>query len=409
MFDLDKWQEILHTIGKNRLRTFLTGFSVSWGIFMLILLLGIGSGLQNGVNKEFERDAQNAIWFGGGRTSMPYKGLKPDRFINFNNEDYETLKNALPAAENVSGRLHVWQINSMSYSKQYGQFDLKAVHPAHGNVEKVKILEGRFINDLDISRYRKVAVIGTLVRDELFKKEKPLGKYIKLNNIPFLVVGVFEDVMEQEMRRIYLPISVIQRLYTGKEDVGVLTLTTGNASTAESIKMADKIRELMAEAHDFDVRDKRAMWLFNTNEEFQKFINMFRGIRIFIWIIGIGTIIAGIVGVSNIMLVVVNDRTREIGIRKSMGATPWSVISLILQESILITTFAGYVGLVCGVGVLELVSRHLTAIPYFNNPSVHLGVAVSATMVLIASGVLAGFIPAKRAAGIKPIEALRED
>lgn len=410
VFDIDKWQEIFETIRKNKLRTFLTGFSVSWGIFMLIILLGSGTGLQNGVEEQFAGDAINSIWIGGGMTSMPYNGLKPGRFIQFDNSDYELIRKEIKNVENVSGRLDFWTSSPVNYKNEYGQFDLKAVHPDHRKVENVKITEGRFINDLDIEKCRKTAVIGRLAKDALFKGEDPVGKYVKINGISFVIVGVFEDARDQEMMRVYLPISVIQKIFTGRDDIGVLTMTTSNGvSSDKSIEIADEVKMKLAEKHKFSPDDQRALWINNNAENYQEFQNLFNGIRLFIWIIGIGTIIAGIVGVSNIMLVVVKDRTREIGIRKAIGAPPHSAISLVMQESVLITAFSGYFGLVLGVVVLELADRFMPPNEFFARPEVNLNVAVSATLLLIISGALAGFFPAMRAAKIRPIEALREE
>ncbi len=409
MIDIDKLQEIFDTIKKNKLRTFLTGFSVAWGIFMLILLLGSGNGLHNGVKQEFEIDAINSIWFGGGRTTVPYKGLKPGRYIQFRNDDYEMIIRSIKGVDNVSGRLNVWNASAVNYKDQWGQFDLKAVHPAHRNIEKVQMIEGRFINELDITHFRKVAVIGKLVKDALFKGEDPIGKYIKINTISFRVVGSFEDVMDVEMRRVYLPISIIQKIFTGQDRVGLLTLTTGDANVKESQAIADNIREKIAEKHRFDVEDQSAMWLNNNVENYQEVVDIFTGIRIFIWIIGLGTIIAGIVGVSNIMMVVVKERTKEIGIRKALGATPWDTTSLILQEATMITAFAGYLGLITGVFLLELVAKNIPENEFILNPEVNIKVAVLATLVLIVSGVIAGLFPALRASAIKPIDALKEE
>ncbi len=409
MIDIDKWQEIFDTLGKNKLRTFLTGFSVAWGIFMLIVLLGMGEGLRNGVHEEFANDAINSIWFGGGRTSIPYKGFKPDRNVELTNDDYRDIKSNIDGAENVSARLNVWA-GSVNYERESGDYDLKAVHPEHREIEKVAIMSGRFINNLDISDCRKVAVIGRLVMEELFKGADPMGKYIRINGINFLITGVFDDREERELRRIYLPVSIVQKVFTGNDNIGALTLTTGDIPFEETVAMADGIRNRIADKHLFDPADRRAMWLFNRSEEYQRFMSLFNGIEVFHWVVGIGTLIAGIVGVSNIMFVVVKDRTREIGIRKAIGATPWSITSLIVQEAVLITTFAGYFGLVAGIGALELTSRYFAAaIPFFADPGVNLAAAVSATLILIASGALAGYFPARKAASIRPIESLRED
>ncbi len=409
MFDLDKWQEIFSTIKKNKMRTFLTGFSVAWGIFMLIILLGSGYGLENGVKKEFEGDAVNYLWVNPGITSMPYKGMKPGRFIRFTNEDHEMFK-VVEGIDKSSARINIWQNNTIQYKSEYGNYDIIGIHPDYSDLERLTMTGGRFLNPFDISKYRKNAVIGTIVQDALFKDEDPLGKYINVSGVPFKVVGTFDDPGgERDMRRVYIPVSTAQRLFNMGNRIQNFTLIMEDATAEESKQMEEFVKQKLASKYKFDVNDRRAMNIFNTIENFQQFMNLFAGIRLFIWIIGVGTIIAGIVGVSNIMMIVVKERTKEIGIRKSMGATPWSIISLILQESILITAFAGYVGLVLGVAVLELVSSLLPPADYFANPEVNIQVAIIATIILIVSGALAGFVPARKAASIKPIVALRDE
>ena len=408
MFDIDKWQEIFATIKKNRLRTFLTGFSVAWGIFMLIILLGSGRGLENGIQKQFEQDAANSIWIYRGQTSMPYKGLKPGRRIKFTNDDYDYSKREIKNIENLSSRLSVYPQRNLSYRNEYGNFDIIGVHPGTKALENVDILEGRFLNEFDVNNNRKVVAISTDVKEALFKDQNCLGEYIKINNIPFKVIGLFEDSAERDNQRVYIPVSTTQKIFTGGREIRNLAFTTGNASVEESMKMEDEIRTSFAQRHKFDKDDQRAIYINNNVEEYQKFQNLFAGIRLFVWIIGVGTIIAGIVGVSNIMLIVVKERTKEIGIRKAIGATPTSIIGLVLLESILITGFAGYIGLVLGVGVLELISPHVQS-DFFTNPEADFRIAVSATILLIASGALAGFVPARKAARIKPVEALRDE
>jgi putative ABC transport system permease protein len=408
MFDIDKWQEIFSTIKKNRLRTFLTGFSVAWGIFMLIILLGSGKGLENGVTKQFEQDATNSIWIYRGQTSMPFKGLKPGRRIKFTNEDYEISKRDIKNIDNVSSRLSIFQQRNLSYKNEYGNFDIIGVHPGTKYLENVKVLEGRFLNDFDINSSRKTVAISTDVRKALFKEQAFLGEYIIINKIPFKVIGLFEDSSERDNRRVYIPVSTAQKIFTGGTEIQNLAFTTGDANVKESMEIENEIRNSFAVRHKFDKEDQRALFINNNVEQFTQFQNLFKGIRMFVWIIGIGTIIAGIVGVSNIMLIVVKERTKEIGIRKAIGATPGSIIGLILMESILITGFAGYIGLVLGVGLLELISPYIQS-DFFTNPEADFRIAVSATILLILSGALAGFVPARKASSIKPIEALRDE
>jgi len=409
IFDWDKWQEIFETMKKNKLRTFLTGFSVAWGIFMLIILLGSGNGLENGVRKEFEGDATNTLWINPGQTSVAYKGLKAGRTIQFTNEDHDLVKKEIPHIDKISGRINVWQNNTISYKKEYGNFDIIACHPGYGYYETLDVLSGRFINDDDIKDFRKVVIISIIVRDALFKGEDPMGKFIHVSGIPFKVTGVFSDVGgDRDMQRVYVPLSTAQRIFNYGNKIANLSIVTKDIDVEESQAMAEKIRQTIAQSHKFDPTDQRAVGVWNNLEQFKQFLNLFASIRLFIWIIGIGTIIAGVVGVSNIMMIVVKERTQEIGIRKALGATPWSIVSLILLESVLITSFAGYIGLVMGVGLLELISPVFeSSDTFFKNPEVNISVALGATVVMIVSGMLAGFVPARKAARIQPIEALR--
>lgn len=410
LLDLDKWQEIFETMKKNKLRTFLTGFSVTWGIFMLIILLGSGNGLENGVRKEFEGDATNTIWINQGQTSMAYKGLKEGRPIRFTNEDYDLLDREIPNIEHFSARQDVWQSNTLSYKGEYGNYDIVSCHPGYGYYETIELLSGRFLNDDDIKETRKVVAMSTVVRDALFKNgTEPLGEFIQINGVPFKVVGVFTDPGgDRDMQRVYIPVSTAQEVFNFGNRVSVLCMTVKDVTVEESQVMAEDIRYTLASSHTFNPEDQRAVFIRNNIEEFKKFLTLFSNIRLFIWIIGIGTIVAGVVGVSNIMMIVVKERTQEIGIRKAMGATPWSIVSLILQESVLITGFAGYIGMVMGVGLLELIRPAFeSGDAFFRNPEVDVWVAAGATLILVLAGMLAGFVPARKAAKVKPIEALR--
>jgi len=411
MFDIDKWQEILSTISKNKLRTILTGFSVAWGIFMLIILLGSGTGLQNGVENQFADDAFNSLWVYSNQTSIAYKGYNAGRRIQFKNADYERTKHTIKQADHISGRLYVSSANTTSYKNNFGTYSIWAVNPGNRFIENTIITKGRYINNLDIQNFEKVAVIGNIVKDDLFKNgENPIGQYIKIGNIPFKVVGVFNDKGgEGEMRIIYLPITTAQRVFNGSNNINQLMFTVGNASVEESKKIAEQVRSEMAQYHHFEPKDQRAVRVNNNLEEYMKVQNLFTGIRVFIWIVGIGTIIAGIVGVSNIMMIVVKERTKEIGIRKAMGATPLSIVGLIMLESVVITSLAGYIGLVLGVGLLELIKANIPPSDFFMNPEANIYVALTAMALLIFAGTLAGFIPARKAAAIKPIEALRDE
>ncbi len=410
MFILDRWEEIFITIKKNKLRSFLTGFSVAWGIFMLIILLGSGRGLENGVHDQFRSSAVNTLWVWGGETSMPYKGLQPGRDITFENADYSNVKTHVPGIEYIAGRSHVWGNGVISYKSEYGNFDIRSVHADYGLIEKVTLREGRFVNPNDVEKSLKVACIGIAVKEALFNDENAIGQYINIQGVPFKMVGIFEDDdgRQDNQRTVYIPITTAQKVFMGRDRLQTLAITVASNDVDDSKRMEEAIRSKIAARHIFDVKDERAMFIWNAVEEFKKFMDLFTAIRIFIWIIGTGTIIAGIVGVSNIMMIAVNERTKEIGIRKSLGATPASILMLIMQEALFITTIAGYIGLVLGVGLLELISPYVQS-EFFRNPDANLGIAISATIVLIIAGVIAGYVPARKAVAIKPVEALKDE
>jgi putative ABC transport system permease protein len=409
MFDIDKWQEIFETIDKNRMRTFLTGFSVAWGIFMLIILLGSGKGLQNGIDSQFRQDAVNMIQFGSGTTSISYKGLQPGREVKFTNEDYDYLRTAVPGLDKISSRYFLWQNRVISHKTDYGVFDIIAGHPDYLDIENATVIEGRFMNMIDIQRERKVVVIGDPVKKALFKNGgSPIGEYIQINGIMFQVVGVFTDKSERDMNRVYIPVSTAQMISGGGNRVHNFAVTS-NLSAKESEALEDNLRTAFSRRHNFAKEDQNAMWMWNTLKEYKQFSNLFLSIQIFVSIIGAFTIIAGIVGVSNIMIIVVNERTKEIGIRKAIGATPYSVVGMILFEAILITSLAGCIGLVLGVLLLNGISSVMPANDFFKNPEVDFTIALISTAVLIVAGTLAGLMPAIRASRIRPVVALRDE
>jgi len=411
MFDLDTWHEIVDTIKANKLRSSLTAFSVAWGIFMLIVLLGSGQGLANGIEYQFRDDAINSIWVYPGQTSIPYRGMPPGRNLQLTNEDRNEIKSNVGGVDHITSRFYIGGNLRVRYRNESTTFDVRSVHPDHLFLEKTIITEGRFLNDLDLSEYRKVAVIGLRVRDALFKKEKPLGKNIEINGVAFKVVGLFTDEGgEGEQEKIYLPITTAQRAFGGANRVRMIMMTTGDTPLEQTEAMAKDVKRRIATRHAFSTEDPRAVNVGNNNEEFAKFKSLMAAIRLFVWIVGVGTILAGVVGVSNIMMITVRERTREIGVRKALGATPWSVVSLVLQESILITSVAGYFGLVLGIAVLEVAAKNLPpGSDFFRNPEVNFTVAVEATLLLIVAGLAAGFVPARRAAAVRPVEALRNE
>lgn len=421
MFDVDIWQEIFSTIRKNKLRTFLTGFSVAWGIFMLMVLLGSGNGLSNGVKTQFAENAVNVMWMWTGETSIPYNGLKEGRPVKFNNRDYEFLTTKSKEVEKVSSRYYLPNEVLYVYGKEYGSFETCSCYPSLQEMENIVTGKGRFINEMDMNEFRKVVVISEEIRKALFKEEDAIGKYLKIGDVPFQVIGFTENKKRQDRNRTaYIPFTTAQRIFSGSDRVHAFTVTSKMVQTSEAAdSITDRIRADMALRHNFDPKDKRAMGSFNMLTQYIRTMKIFQAINLFVWIIGIGTLIAGIVGVSNIMLILVKERTREIGIRKAIGATPFSVIGLVLLESILITTVAGYIGLVMGVGLMEMINMGLEQAAsasaeaadnvFFKNPTVDFKTAVSATLILIFSGAIAGYLPARKAANVTPIEALRDE
>jgi putative ABC transport system permease protein len=412
MFEIDKWQEIYSTVRKNKLRTFLTGFSVAWGIFMLIILLGSGKGLENGVAEQFRGGASNGVWVSSGITSLKYKGLKVGREIKFKNEDYNALNVSVKGHDRISSRLFLGN-RLVSYKNEYGSFFISPCHPDYGYIKEIELVQGRFLNNIDIRDFRKVATIGEKVKTALFKGKDTvaMGKYININGVLFKVIGVFRDFSrnDDELKRVYIPISTAQRIFKGNDVVQQISFTTGSATPEEANLMVEETKSLLSRRHTFDIQDPRAINVWNKSEDVRRFTALFAGIRMFIWIIGIGTIIAGVVGVSNIMMIVVKERTKEIGVRKAIGATPGSIIGLVLQEAIVITGFAGYIGLILGVGLLEIISKKMPPSDFFKNPEANFSLAIGATILLIIAGAIAGFVPAMKAAKVRPVDALRDE
>ncbi len=423
--NLDLWLEIFETVRKNKLRTFLTGLSVAWGIFMLVALMGAGSGLEHGATHEFRDDAINSIWISRGRTSLPWHGRGPGRDVPLGNADHDAVARTVDGIEHITSRMNMWGNYPVSRGDRSSAFDVRAVKPDHRFIEKTIVTRGRFLNDLDIAGHRKVVVIGKAVEDFLFGgagfvgRSSPrvdsaggaesLGATIEIAGVAFQVVGVFEDVgSEGEMKMVYIPISTAQRAFNGKDRINAIMFTVGGASTEESKAIERQAVELLAARLDFSPDDKRALRVHNNLEDFQKISDIFVGIRFIVWLVSIGTILAGVVGVSNIMLIAVKERTREFGVRKALGATPASIIGLVVLEAIVLTSLSGYVGLLAGVGLVELAAHLVPAAPFFREPTIDFGAAINATALLVVSGALAGFFPAWRAARVNPVEALRD-
>ncbi len=414
MFSLERWHEIFETLNKNRLRTFLTALSVASGIFILVILLGVSTGIQKGVQSEFEQDATNRISVWTGVTTKEYKGLNPGRYVQLKNEDHHLIESNYD--EYLEFRTPIFSIwgGSVTYKDQNGNYRVEGAYPDQQFIENETMVSGRFINQNDLMQSSKVAVIGHQMKKDLFKNIDPIGEQIDIQGINFVVVGVYSDPGgNREENRIFVPLNTAQKVFNAQDRLRSLAYTVKmsddfDQAVALSAALSQKIDQDLRQKYSVAPDDRSAIRVNSTLDEAKKIYGLIDTIRAVFWFIGIGTIIAGIVGVSNIMLIVVKERTKEIGIRKALGALPWSIIGMILQEAIFITALAGFVGLFLGVGLLELVGPMVDS-AFIKYPQVDFTTAMTTVFILIAAGTLAGFIPAQRAAHIKPIEALRDE
>ncbi|HSP39837.1 MAG TPA: ABC transporter permease [Gillisia sp.] len=415
MFDIERWQEIFETISKNKLRTFLTGLSVASGIFILVILLGIGQGMSNGISKEFENDAANILYIWTGVTSKEHNGMNPGRTIRMKNEDYNFVAQKYEdELEYKSSIFRLWA-GLLTYGNESGSYRVEGVYPDYQFLENASMTAGRYINFSDHKNYEKVAVIGNKIKTDLFKNGKdPIGEYVQISNINFKVIGVFTDPGgEREESRVFLPLSTAQRVFNGRNEIRNMSFTLQKeenfeAALAASNKFSGEVEAYLKDKHTIAPDDASAIIVNNSLENAKRFYDLMDMIRLFFWGVGICTIIAGVVGVSNIMLIIVKERTKEIGIRKALGAQPLSIIVMILHESIFVTTIAGFVGLIASLALLEFVGP-LIETNYIANPSIDFGVAITTVFILVLAGAVAGFFPAWRAARIKPIIALRDE
>ncbi len=414
MFDLDRWQEIFETIRKNKLRTFLTSISVASGIFILVILLGFGQGMQNGIQKEFEADATNRIWVWSEVTTKEYKGLNPGRRIQFRNEDYNNLTSIYnKEIEYKSDLFRVFGV-TINYKEEVVSYGIQGISPNYQQIENQKIVLGRYINYADLESKNKVIVISNKIKNELLKGvENPLEEYLQLSGINFKIIGVYTDEGgDREEDRVFIPISTAQNIFNGSNRIANLAFTLKpekdfETALAVSKQFTEEIKQYLKQVHTV-APDDSAVNVFNVMEEAKRYYTLTSNIAFFFWFVGICTIIAGVVGVSNIMLIIVKERTREIGIRKALGAKPWSIIWMIMQESIFVTSVAGFAGLILSMALLEVVGPNIE-VDYVLNPSVNFSMAITMVIVLIVAGALAGFFPAWKAATIQPIKALSHE
>ena len=409
MLNRDRWREIFETISKNKLRTFLSGFTVALGIFIFIILFGLGNGLKNTFQEFFLDDASNAIFLYPGKTSMPYKGFKANRRIEFDNEDLQDVKENFPMfTEYVTPRISRSALTR--YKNESNSYTTRAVAPGHQFVEKTILMKGRYINEKDIEKKTKSAVIGRLVAKDLFKSEDPLGKYIDIGSTVFKVIGVFQDDGgDNEERFIYIPYTTSQLLEKNNDKIQQLIVTfPKEMGHAGAVAFENSLKKYFKEKKSIDPKDPNGIYIQNLTDDLKQSQQFAVVLQLIVSFVGLGTLIAGIIGISNIMVFVVKERTKELGIRKALGATPRSVIQMILQESVFITAISGYVGLFLGILLLKNIGLSLE--DYFiKNPFIDFGTALAATVVLILFGAIAGYIPAKRASRIKPIVALRDE
>jgi len=416
MFDLDSWQEIFDTIQKNKLRTFLTGLSVASGIFILVVLLGFGRGMENGIRKEFERDASNRIVVWTQTTTKEYKGLNPGRRIRMKDDNFNHIETAYSSElDSRSAMFRVPWGTTANYKNESVSYGISGVHPSYQHIENQVMVSGRYIDYKDIKDRNKVVIISNKIKQELLKNvEDPLEEYLQISGINFRIVGIYSDIGgDREENNLYIPFTTAQTVFNGADRVNNLYFTLKpEKSFDEAVKASavftSEIKQYLQEAHKVAPDDNSAINVHNMLDEAKRYYTLTDNIAFFFWFVGICTIIAGVVGVSNIMLITVKERTREIGIRKALGAKPWSIVRMVLKESVFVTAVSGFAGLILSMGLLEIVGPNVE-VDYILNPSVDINIAVTMVIVLIIAGAVAGFFPAWRAASIQPIEALKDE
>jgi len=418
MFTINTIQEIFDGLKHNKLRTVLTGLSVSWGIFILIVLLGAGNGLKNGVTSNFSDRATNTVQMWTGTTSLTYKGLKSGRSLNFEDKQLNDVNTSLNETSNQTGVIS--KKLTFTNKSETGSYDVKGVNPSYDKIFNLKFEDndGRFINTLDNKASEKVIVIDKKIEEVLFKGTKSLGKYIKVGDLMFRIIGINSKKARFDNGTAYIPFTTAQTIFNPNLKYNNIAMSVNGLTTKKSNEeFSDRLKNTMSKSMSFNKNDPQALYIQNSQQEYTQTMMIFNGITIFVAVIGIFTLIAGIVGVSNIMLVTVKERTREIGIRKAIGAPPAAILRSIITESIIITTVFGYIGMMGGIALTELVNYVMlqnaagnpTGPTVFKNPTVELSYVLISTGILILSGVIAGYMPARRAVRIKPIEAMREE
>ncbi len=415
MFDLDRWQEIWITITHNKSRSVLTAFGVFWGMLMLVLMVGAGNALEKGMTSQIEGFATNSCFFASERTTLPYKGFRKGRRWDMTNSDLPVIRKKVAELQYISPVLFSGgNDKNVVRGEKNGSYLVKGCYPEYDLIEKSKMLYGRYVNDIDIAEKRKVCVIGERVYEVLFQKgEDPTGKQIRVNGIYFQVIGVARStsgvsIGGQTAETGVLPFSTMQQAFNHGNVIHFLAATAKDGVPVKIVQ--DKILEILKQQHQIAPDDKEAVFTMNIEEQFKMFNYLGIGIAALIWIVGLGTLFAGAIGVSNIMLVTVRERTKEIGIRRALGATPRSIIGQILSESVVLTVLAGLTGIVVGVGLLRATGIVLSqGDQFFKDPQISFGMAVTSLLILLVIGTFAGYIPAQRAMMIKPVEAIAEE
>lgn len=422
MFDLDQWQEIVSTLRRSLLRTTLTAIGVFWGVLMLMIMVGFGNGLEGGVRRDFAGLATNSLYVWGDKTSIPFAGMQPGKFVLLTRADASALENAIPEIEAIAPRVQLGGRNGsdlVTRGDRSGPFNVSGDVPAYIRIQPCDMIKGRFLNSFDIERRRKVAVIGHGVEEVLFRGgEDPIGQSIQIKHTEFIVVGVFKtpadgDRGERLANTIHTPLTTFQQSLRPEPWVNNFAVLVKPGADTEVVEK--RVKDELARLHRFSPDDKEAVGIWNAEKEFQKITGLFTGISLLIWVVGTVTLAAGIIGVSNIMMISVRERTREIGIRRAIGATPFSIVAQILKESTLLTSLAGYLGLAAGVGALEAIGVLMKASAgpggdsMFDAPTADFRVAMAATLVVIGGGALAGLFPALYAVRIRPVVALRDE
>lgn len=418
MFDADRWVEIWVTITRNKTRSVLTCFGVFWGILMLVILLGSGTGMKNGMYAGIDGFSTNSLFMYTDRTSEPYKGFNKGRIWYLRNRDVEGIKQNISGVEYISPM--IWGAQgekNIVFEQKAGSYSVRGTYPEYFNIESQKMHYGRVFNEIDQQEKRKVCVIGSEVNKVLFNSENSCGKYIRVNGLYYQVIGVVEakaniSLGSRSTETVFLPFSTMQQTLNQGDILHFLALTVRKNYPIKQV--LEEVTGYIKANNSIAPTDPQAIGVINLAAEFETFENLFTGIDILVWLVGMGTLLAGIIGVSNIMMVTVKERTNEIGVRRALGAKPWNIISQVMSESLMLTALAGLMGLSLGVFILDLVDKVISSQPstdgtFFQHPEVSIQTAIAATVVLLVSGLFAGLIPAWRAMQIKAIDAIREE